>query len=92
MEHFILEQHKKRALIHYLEELLIILIGITIFIGLLWYNEFQFSLRIVSLWVFLFNGIIFSYWLWKSDAKSWEKAATGLYFLLVELIILLSSK
>ena len=87
-----MEQNKKRALIHYLEELFIILIGITIFIGLLWYNEFQFSLRIISLWVFLFNGIIFSYWLWKSDAKSWEKVATGLYFLLVEIIILLSSK
>ena len=29
----------------------------------------------------------FYYWLWKNDAKVWEKAIVGSYFLLIEIII-----
>ena len=87
-----MEQDKKSALIHYLEEFVIAIIGIAIFLGLLWYSNFNFSVRILSLWIFLFNGILFTYWLWKSDAKNWEKAIAALYFILVEIIILLGGK
>ena len=87
-----MEQDKKPALIHYLEEFVIAIIGIAIFLGLLWYSNFNFSVRILSLWIFLFNGILFTFWLWKSDAKNWEKAVAALYFILVEIIILLGGK
>ena len=87
-----MEQDKKSALIHYLEEFVIAIIGIAIFLGLLWYSNFNFSVRILSLWIFLFNGILFTFWLWKSDAKNWEKAVAGIYFILVEIIILLGGK
>ena len=87
-----MEQDKKSALIHYLEEFVIAIIGIAIFLGLLWYSNFNFSVRILSLWIFLFNGILFTFWLWKSDAKNWEKAVAVLYFILVEIIILLGGK
>ena len=87
-----MEQDKKSALIHYLEEFVIAIIGIAIFLGLLWYSDFNFSVRILSLWIFLFNGILFTFWLWKSDAKNWEKAIAALYFILVEIIILLGGK
>lgn len=92
MENFILEQDKKTALIHYIEESVIAIIGIAIFLGLLWYSDFNISVRVLSLWIFLFNGILFTFWLWKSDAKNWEKAVVGLYFILVEIIILLGGK
>ena len=84
-----MEQDKKSALIHYLEEFVIAIIGIAIFLGLLWYSNFHFSVRILSLWIFLFNGILFTFWLWKSDAKNWEMAVAALYFILVEIIIFL---
>lgn len=87
-----MEQDKKSALIHYLQEFVIAIIGIAIFLGLLWYSNFNFSVRILSLWIFLFNGILFTFWLWKSDAKNWEKAIAALYFILVEIIILLGGK
>ena len=92
MENFILEQDKKTALIHYIEEFVIAIIGIAIFLGLLWYSDFNFSVRILSLWIFLFNGILFTFWLWKSDTKNWEKVVAALYFILVEIIILLGGK
>ena len=92
MENFILEQDKKTALIHYIEEFVIAIIGIAIFLGLLWYSDFNISVRVLSLWIFLFNGILFTFWLWKSNTKNWEKAAVGLYFILVEIIILLGGK
>ena len=87
-----MEQDKKTVLIHYLEDSVIAIIGIAIFLGLLWYSDFNFSVRILSLWIFLFNGILFTFWLWKSDAKNWEKVVAALYFILVEIIILLGGK
>ena len=87
-----MEQDKKTVLIHYIEKSIIAIIGIAIFLGLLWYSNFNFSVRILSLWIFLFNGILFTFWLWKSDAKNWEKAIAALYFILVEIIILLGGK
>jgi len=87
-----LEQGKKTALIHYIEESVIAIIGIAIFLGLLWYSDFNISVRVLSLWIFLFNGILFTFWLWKSNTKNWEKAVVGLYFILVEIIILLGGK
>ena len=87
-----MEQDKKTALIHYIEESVIAIIGIAIFLGLLWYSDFNISVRVLSLWIFLFNGILFTFWLWKSNTKNWEKAVVGLYFILVEIIILLDGK
>ena len=87
-----MEQDKKTALIHYIEEFVIAIIGIAIFLGLLWYSDFNISVRVLSLWIFLFNGILFTFWLWKSNTKNWEKAVVGLYFILVEIIILLGGK
>ena len=85
-------QDKKTALIHYIEESVIAIIGIAIFLGLLWYSDFNISVRVLSLWIFLFNGILFTFWLWKSNTKNWENAVVGLYFILVEIIILLGGK
>ena len=87
-----MEQDKKTALIHYIEESVIAIIGIAIFLGLLWYSDFNISVRVLSLWIFLFNGVLFTFWLWKSNTKNWEKAVVGLYFILVEIIILLDGK
>ena len=87
-----MEQDKKTALIHYIEESVIAIIEIAIFLGLLWYSDFIISVRVLSLWIFLFNGILFTFWLWKSNTKNWEKAVVGLYFILVEIIILLDGK
>ena len=87
-----MEQDKKTALIHYIEESVIAIIGIAIFLGLLWYSDFNISVRVLSLWIFLFNGILFTFWLWKSNTKNWEKSVVGLYFILVEIIILLGGK
>ena len=87
-----MEQDKKTALIHYIEESVIAIIGIAIFLGLLWYSDFNISVRVLSLWIFLFNGILFTFWLWKSNTKNWEKTVVGLYFILVEIIILLGGK
>ncbi len=92
MEIIKLKHNKKITLIHYLEEFVILLIGLSILLGLLWYSDFNFSVRVLSIWIFLFNGILFTYWLWKSDARNWEKGVTGLYFILVEIIILLGGK
>ena len=87
-----MEKDKKIALIHYIEESVIAIIGIAIFLGLLWYSDFNISVRVLSLWIFLFNGILFTFWLWKSNTKNWEKTVVGLYFILVEIIILLGGK
>ena len=87
-----MKQNKKITLIHYLEEFVILLIGLSILLGLLWYSDFNFSVRVLSIWIFLFNGILFTYWLWKGYARNWEKGVAGLYFILVEIIILLGGK
>ena len=68
-----MDENKKSLLIHYITEFILGSIGIGIFVILLYFNEFDLSLNIVSLWVFLYNGILFTYWIWKSDAKIWEK-------------------
>jgi hypothetical protein len=92
LENFKLEQNNKITLIHYIKEFVIAIIGIAILLGLLWYGDFNFGVRVLSIWIFLFNGVLFTFWLWKSDAKNWEKTIAGLYFLLIEIIILLGGK
>ena len=82
-----MDENKKSLLIHYITEFILGSIGIGIFVILLYFNEFDLSLNIVSLWVFLYNGILFTYWIWKSDAKIWEKSIAGIYLLIIEIII-----
>ena len=82
-----MDENKKSLLIHYITEFILGSIGIGIFVILLYFNEFDLSLNIVSLWVFLYNGILFTYWIWKSDAKIWEKSIAGIYLLIIEVII-----
>lgn len=83
----LLDENKKSLLIHYLTEFILGSIGVGVFVILLYLNQFSFSLDIISLWVFLYNGILFTYWIWRSDAKIWEKSIAGGYFLLIEVII-----
>ena len=82
-----MDENKRSIIIHYLTEFILIGIGIGILFVLLFIKDFNFSWNIASLWVFLYNGILFTYWLWKNDAKAWEKAIVGSYFLLIEIII-----
>ena len=65
-----MDENKRSLLIHYITEFILGSIGIGIFVILLYFNEFDLSLNIVSLWVFLYNGILFTYWIWKSDANN----------------------
>ena len=82
-----MDDKKKSLLIHFLTEFILIGIGIGILVILLFIKDFQFSWNIASLWVFLYNGILFTYWLWKNDSKLWEKSIIGAYFVLIEIII-----
>ena len=82
-----MDENKRSLLIHYITEFILGSIGIGIFVILLYFNEFDLSLNIVSLWVFLYNGILFTYWIWKNDAKIWEKTIAGCYLLIIEIII-----
>ena len=82
-----MDEEKKSILIHYLTEFILFVIGIGILFLILFIRDFQFSWSIISLWVFLYNGILFTYWLWKNNSKLWEKIIIGIYFILLEIII-----
>ena len=82
-----MDEEKKSVLIHYLTEFILFTIGIGILFLILFIRDFQFSWGVSSLWVFLYNGILFTYWLWINKSKMWEKVIMGLYFILVEIII-----
>tara|TARA_B100001996_G_C18637873_1_gene584414 strand:- start:367 stop:636 length:270 start_codon:yes stop_codon:yes gene_type:complete len=82
-----MDENKRSLLIHYLTEFILGSIGVGIFVILLYMNQFNFSLNIISLWVFIYNGVLFAYWIWKSDAKIWEKSIAGIYLLIIEIII-----
>ena len=82
-----MDEEKKSVLIHYLTEFILFAIGLGILFLILFIREFQFSWSVASLWVFLYNGILFTYWLWIDNSKVWEKVIVGLYFILVEIII-----
>ncbi len=83
-----MDEKKKSILIYYLTEFVLFSIGVGILIILLSLNNFDWSISILSLWVFFFNAVLFSYWIWKSKSKIWEKSIAGLYFFLIEIIIL----
>ncbi len=83
-----MENSKKSILLYYLTEFVFFTIGLGILVALLWIENFQFSLRTLSIWVLIFNAILFSFWLWKSKVKIWEKGAALIYFLLIEYIII----
>ncbi len=78
---------KKALIVHYLTEFVLLSIGFAIFIVILYLNEFHFSFSIISIWVFLYNGVLFTFWLWKNDAKLWEKSIACVYFAIIEIII-----
>ena len=82
-----MDEEKKSILIHYLTEFILFVIGIGILFLILFIRNFQFSWSIISLWVFLYNGILFTYWLWKNNSRLWEKIIIGIYFILLEIII-----
>ena len=82
-----MDEEKKSILIHYLTEFILFVIGVGILFLILFIKDFQFSWSIISLWVFLYNGILFTYWLWKNNSKLWEKIIIGIYFILLEIII-----
>ena len=82
-----MDEEKKSVLIHYLTEFILFAIGLGILFLILFVGNFQFSWGVASLWVFLYNGILFTYWLWINNSKVWEKVIVGLYFILVEIII-----
>jgi|TARA_B110000438_G_scaffold103790_2_gene102572 hypothetical protein len=82
-----MDENQKSILIHYLTEFIIGIIGLGILVVILWFQEFQISMALLSIWIFLFNGVIFSYWIWKSRAKPLEKIIIGIYFVLLEVMI-----
>jgi len=83
-----MDQKNKSILIYYLTEFIFFSIGVGILAILLWIKHFELSLSILSLWTFFFNAVLFSYWLWKSKTKIWEKFIAGIYFFLIEIIII----
>ena len=82
-----MDENQKSLVIHYLTEFIIGSIGLGILTVLLWFREFQISLQLFSVWIFIFNGVLFSYWVWKNESKMWEKSLAGIYFILIEIII-----
>ena len=82
-----MDEEKRSILIHYLTEFILFTSGLGILFLILFTMDFQFSWGVASLWVFLYNGILFTYWLWINNSKIWEKVIVGLYFILVEIII-----
>lgn len=82
-----MDENQKSILIHYLTGFIIGIIGLGILVVILWFQAFQISMALLSIWIFLFNGVIFSYWTWKSQAKPLEKIIIGIYFVLLEVII-----
>ena len=56
-----MNKEKKSLIIHYIEEFVIISLGLLILLGLLSFTNFTFTLTLLSIWVFLFNAIIFTY-------------------------------
>ena len=87
-----MDKEKKSIIIHYIKEFLILFTGIAILIFLLWYHSFNFSVKLFSLWIFIFNAVLFSFWLWISKSKSWEKVIAGIYFIIMEWIILVGGR
>ena len=87
-----MDQEKKSIVIYYIKEFLIIFTGIAILIFLLWYHKFSFSIKLLSLWIFIFNAVLFSFWLWVSKNKTWEKIIVGIYFIILEWIILVGGR
>ena len=82
-----MNENQKSLVVHYLTEFTIGSIGLGILAILLWFREFQISFQLFSAWIFIFNGILFAYWGWKSETKVWEKSIAGIYFILIEIII-----
>ena len=82
-----MDEEKKSVLIHYITEFILFAIGLGILFLILFIRDFQFSWGVTSLWIFLYNGILFTYWLWISNSKMWEKGIVSLYFILVEITI-----
>ena len=82
-----MDKNKKTVMIHYLTEFLLIFIALGILVIIFIVQDFNFSWNIFPLWVFLVNGILFTFWLWKDNSKIWEKSIAGAYFVLVEIII-----
>jgi len=82
-----MDENKKLLIIHYLTEFILFFISIGILIVLLTLKDFKFSWILIPQWVFLFNGVLFTFWLWKDKSQIWEKTIAGIYFLLVQIII-----
>ena len=80
-----MDENQKSLVVHYLTEFIIGSIGLGILAVLLWFREFEISLQLFSAWIF--NGVLFAYWVWKSETKVWEKSIAGIYFILIEIII-----
>ena len=82
-----MNENKKSLFIHHLTEFIIGSIGLGIIAILIWFSDFIISLSLISAWIFLFNGVHFTYWIWKSDSKLSEKSFAGIYFIIIEIII-----
>ena len=82
-----MNENQKSLVVHYLTEFTIGSIGLGILAILLWFREFQISFQLFSAWIFIFNGVLFAYWVWKSETKVWGKSIGGIYFILIEIII-----
>ena len=83
-----MNKNKKSIFLYYLTEFALVSLGIGLLAILLWTNQFQLSLELLSLWVFFFNAVLFSFWIWKSQVKLFEKIIASIYCLLIEIIIL----
>ena len=77
-----MDENQKSLVVHYLTEFIIGSIGLGILAVLLWLRKVEISLQLFSAWIFIFNGVLFANWVWKSETKVWEKSIAGIYFIL----------
>ena len=82
-----MDEEKRSVLIHYITKFIPFTIGLGVLFLILFMRNFQFSLGVASLWIFMYKGILFTYWLWINNSKVWEKGIVGLYFIIVKITI-----
>ena len=69
-----MDENQKSLVVHYLIEFIFGSIGLGILAVLLWFREFEISFQIFSAWIFIFNSVLFAYWVWESETKVWKKS------------------
>ena len=56
-----MDQNQKLLWVHYIKEFILSLIGLAILTELFWYYKFELTIRLLSIWVFIFNGVLMGF-------------------------------